>query len=106
MPSSRPAGWTGPTRSAPGATTTRRSGTRYTWLNDRRFAALHYTGPGTDLSIGLADGHQWYGGASMAKNGITCNPNIPTEEVFTTPHAQRVSGRGGAAPSPWRTRGR
>jgi aminopeptidase len=32
------------------------------------------------------------GGASTAKNGITCNPNIPTEEVFTTPHAHRVEG--------------
>ena len=32
------------------------------------------------------------GGASTAKNGITCNPNIPTEEVFTTPHARRVDG--------------
>ena len=66
---------------------------RYSWLNDKRFAALKYTGPGTDLTIGLADGHQWYGGASLAKNGITCNPNIPTEEVFTTPHSQRVEGR-------------
>ena len=52
----------------------------------------HYTGPGTDVTIGLADGHQWKGGASESKNGITCNPNIPTEEVFTTPHAQRVEG--------------
>ena len=60
---------------------------------DKRFAALKYTGPGTGLTIGLADGHQWYGGASLAKNGITCNPNIPTEEVFTTPHSQRVEGR-------------
>jgi len=66
---------------------------RYTWLNGKRFSALKYSGPGTDLTIGLADGHQWYGGASLAKNGITCNPNIPTEEVFTTPHAQRVEGR-------------
>ena len=32
------------------------------------------------------------GGASTARNGITCNPNIPTEEVFTTPHARRVEG--------------
>jgi aminopeptidase len=32
------------------------------------------------------------GGASTAKNGVTCNPNIPTEEVFTTPHARRVEG--------------
>ncbi|MDQ6436055.1 aminopeptidase [Mesorhizobium sp. LHD-90] len=62
------------------------------WLNGERFSALHYTGPGTDLTVGLADGHEWHGGASTAKNGITCNPNIPTEEVFTTPHAQRVEG--------------
>jgi aminopeptidase len=65
---------------------------RTRWLNDHRFASLHFTGPGTDLVVGLADGHQWMGGASTAKNGITCNPNIPTEEVFTTPHARRVSG--------------
>src|SRR6202790_4466568 len=65
---------------------------RTEWLNGQRFSALHYTGPGTDLTIGLADGHEWVGGASVAKNGIICNPNIPTEEVFTTPHARRVSG--------------
>jgi aminopeptidase len=62
------------------------------WLNEHRFAALHFRGPGTDLTVGLADGHQWQGGASTAKNGIECNPNIPTEEVFTTPHARRVEG--------------
>ena len=65
---------------------------RTQWLNGQRFHALHYTGPGTDLTIGLADGHEWEGGASVAKNGITCNANIPTEEVFTTPHCRRVSG--------------
>ncbi|HEV7321913.1 MAG TPA: aminopeptidase [Ensifer sp.] len=62
------------------------------WLNGERFSALHFTGPGTDLTVGLADGHLWCGGASEAKNGVTCNPNIPTEEVFTTPHALRVEG--------------
>ncbi|HEV7634879.1 MAG TPA: aminopeptidase, partial [Bradyrhizobium sp.] len=66
--------------------------TRTEWLNGQRFSALHYSGPGTDLTVGLADGHEWVGGASTAKNGIVCNPNIPTEEVFTTPHARRVSG--------------
>jgi aminopeptidase len=66
---------------------------RTEWLNGQRFQALHYSGPGTDLTIGLADGHEWQGGASTAKNGVTCNPNIPTEEVFTTPHARRVEGR-------------
>jgi len=65
---------------------------RSTWLNGERFSALHFTGPGTDLTVGLADGHEWHGGASVAKNGITCNPNIPTEEVFTTPHALKVEG--------------
>ncbi|WP_127143434.1 aminopeptidase [Pelagibacterium montanilacus] len=65
---------------------------RRDWLNAQRFDALHFTGPGTDLTVGLADGHAWKGGASPAKNGITCNPNIPTEEVFTTPHARRVNG--------------
>ena len=65
---------------------------RTAWLNDLRFASLHFTGPGTDLLVGLADGHEWQGGASKARNGIICNPNIPTEEVFTTPHARRVEG--------------
>jgi len=65
---------------------------RTDWLNGQRFSALKYSGPGTDLTIGLADGHEWEGGASTAKNGITCNANIPTEEVFTTPHCRRVSG--------------
>jgi aminopeptidase len=65
---------------------------RTAWLNGERFAALHYRGPGTDLTVGLADGHEWEGGASIAKNGIVCNANIPSEEVFTTPHCRRVSG--------------
>ncbi|MCG6115419.1 MAG: aminopeptidase [Mesorhizobium sp.] len=65
---------------------------RSDWLNGQNFHALHFSGPGTDLTVGLADGHEWMGGASTAKNGITCNPNIPTEEVFTTPHAARVDG--------------
>ena len=66
--------------------------TRSSWLNGQNFAALHFTGPGTDLTVGLADGHEWQGGASTAKNGIICNPNIPTEEVFTTPHAAKTEG--------------
>jgi len=65
---------------------------RREWLNGQRFSALKYTGPGTDLTLGLADDHEWQGGASTAKNGLVCNANIPTEEVFTTPHARRVSG--------------
>ena len=65
---------------------------RVDWLNSHDFAALHYTGPGTDLHLGLADGHIWKGGASPALNGVVCQPNIPTEEVFTCPHAYKVEG--------------
>tara|TARA_B100001057_G_scaffold486858_1_gene568674 strand:+ start:2120 stop:3355 length:1236 start_codon:yes stop_codon:yes gene_type:complete len=62
------------------------------WLNSQNFYALSYKGPGTNLTVGLADDHEWMGGASMAQNGVICNPNIPSEEVFTTPHAFRVDG--------------
>lgn len=61
-------------------------------LNEKNYAALHFRGPGTDLRVGLADGHEWAGGSTRAKNGIVCNANIPTEEVFTTPHKDRVDG--------------
>jgi aminopeptidase len=61
-------------------------------LNGKNYAALHFRGPGTDLRVGLADGHEWNGGSTAAKNGIVCNANIPTEEVFTTPHKDRVDG--------------
>jgi aminopeptidase len=65
---------------------------RTAMLNAKRYSALRYAGPGTDLTIGLIDDHIWAGGASMAKNGILCNPNIPSEEVFTMPHRERVDG--------------
>ncbi len=65
---------------------------RTQYLNRQRFHALHFQGPGTDLTVGLADNHEWAGGACEAKNGVTCNANIPTEEVFTTPHKDRVEG--------------
>ena len=70
---------------------------RTTMLDGRRYDALHFRGPGTDLRVGLADGHLWLGGSEPAKSGpagtvIVCNPNIPSEEVFTTPHLARVEG--------------
>jgi aminopeptidase len=61
-------------------------------LNEKNYAALHFRGPGTDLRVGLADGHEWNGGSTAAKNGLVCNANIPTEEVFTTPHKDWVDG--------------
>ncbi|MCS7068055.1 MAG: aminopeptidase [Meiothermus sp.] len=66
---------------------------RVAYLNQKRYRALHFKGPGTDLVVGLADDHLWAGGAVQAKNGVVCNPNIPTEEVFTAPHKDRIEGR-------------
>ena len=65
---------------------------RTDFLNGRRYTALKYRGPGTDLTLGLVDGHVWKGGAAQAKNGVICNPNIPTEEVYTMPHKDRADG--------------
>lgn len=61
-------------------------------LNAKRFHALHFRGPGTDLTVGLADDHLWAGGGGVCGNGIFCNANLPTEECFTTPHKDRVNG--------------
>lgn len=62
-------------------------------LNEQRFTALHFQGElGTDLTVGLAEGHFWQGGAERAKNGVLGVPNFPTDEVFTAPHRDRVDG--------------
>jgi aminopeptidase len=63
------------------------------WLTEKQYSALHFRGPGTDLRVGLSDGHLWLGGGSTAQNGLYGIPNMPTEEVFTTPHKDRVEGR-------------
>lgn len=61
-------------------------------MNQKRYATLHFRGPGTDLRVGLSDGHLWLGGGTTSGNGLYCIPNMPTEEVFTTPHKDRVEG--------------
>jgi aminopeptidase len=60
-------------------------------LNRRRFDALRYRGPGTDLTIGLHPDSKWIA-ASDEVRGIEFVPNMPTEEVFTTPDAGRADG--------------
>jgi aminopeptidase len=65
---------------------------RAAFLNEKRYAALRYRGPGTDFRLGLADDHLWMGGGTTAGNGLYCIPNMPTEEVFTTPHKDRADG--------------
>ena len=61
-------------------------------LNQSRYKALRYRGPGIDLTIGLPEGHVWVSGQSTSPRGIAFAPNIPTEEVFTLPHKDRVDG--------------
>ena len=61
-------------------------------LNAKQYSALRYRGPGTALTIGLPPGHVWMGGRSANAAGILFAPNLPTEEVFTMPHKDRVDG--------------
>jgi aminopeptidase len=63
-------------------------------LNSKRYHSLRFRSHdgGTNMTVGLADDHLWGGGGANSGNGISCNPNIPTEECFTTPHKDRVDG--------------
>jgi aminopeptidase len=61
-------------------------------LTERRFDALHFTGPGTDLRVGLLPTSNWMAARFETAEGIPHMPNLPTEEVFTTPDPQRVDG--------------
>ena len=61
-------------------------------LNEKRFSALHFEGGGTDLTVGLADQHIWCGGSETMRD-FDYAPNLPTEEVFSMPHRDRVDGR-------------
>lgn len=61
-------------------------------LNKEQFTALHYTAPGTDLTIGLPENHIWEGPGSHNARGDLFMANMPTEEVFTAPDSRRVDG--------------
>lgn len=66
---------------------------RRDFLNEKAYTALRFKGDGTDLTIGLPQGHIWEGGGSTHRStGIHFAPNIPTEEIFTMPHRNRVNG--------------
>jgi aminopeptidase len=65
---------------------------RADYCNRKQFAALKYTGPGTELTIGLPRGHLWVSGRMTAENGIAFTPNMPTEEIFTLPHHAMTHG--------------
>ena len=61
-------------------------------LNERRFDAVRFRGPGTDLTIGLNEKSTWLSGNSTTSDGRRYVPNVPTEEVFTTPNWRRTEG--------------
>ena len=61
-------------------------------LDARRFDALHFAGPGTDLTVGLLPESKWIGGGLETRAGIAHVPNLPTEEVFTCPDWRRTEG--------------
>jgi len=65
---------------------------RVNFLNGQAFEKLLYRGPGTDLEVCLPEGHVWMGGSSRIPRGDVFMPNIPTEEVFSMPHAYKVNG--------------
>ena len=65
---------------------------RSDYLNRKHYAALRYAGPGTDLTVGLPKGHIWVSGRSVSRSGIPFTANLPTEEVFTIAHKDRVEG--------------
>lgn len=61
-------------------------------LNKEAFTALHFKGPGTDLTVGLPKGHRFEGAGSTNARGELFVANMPTEEVFSAPDANRVDG--------------
>jgi aminopeptidase len=62
------------------------------YLNEKRYKQLHYTAPGTDLTIELPKGHLWVGAGSTNEKGFEFMANMPTEEVFTVPFKTGVHG--------------
>ena len=61
-------------------------------LDEHAFDAIHFDGPGTDLTVGLLPGARWLGGGGETVDGIFHVANLPTEEVFTAPDWRRTEG--------------
>jgi aminopeptidase len=61
-------------------------------MTERGFDAIHFSGPGTDLTVGLLPGASWHGGGLATAWGQEYVANIPTEEVFTSPDWRRTEG--------------
>jgi aminopeptidase len=65
---------------------------KVSYLNEKRYQKLHYTAPGTDLTIELPKNHIWVGAGSVNESGFEFMANMPTEEVFTVPYRTGVNG--------------
>lgn len=65
---------------------------RCRYLQDRQYSALRFRGPGTDLTIGLPEGHLWLSCRWMSEAGIPFFAEMPADELFTLPHKDRVEG--------------
>jgi aminopeptidase len=63
-----------------------------TRLTEHHFDAIRLKGPGTDLTVGLLPTSLWEGGSATTVDGIEHMPNVPTEEVYTTPDPTRADG--------------
>jgi aminopeptidase len=61
-------------------------------LDQLALSALRFEGPGTELTVGLLPSSRWMGARLSTVDGIVHAPNLPTEEVFTTPDPERVDG--------------
>jgi len=61
-------------------------------LTEKQYTALHFTGLGTNLIVGLPDGHIWGSGSGKTPSDISFLANIPTEEVYTLPHKNKIEG--------------
>lgn len=61
-------------------------------LTEKQYSALKYSAPGTDFTLGLADGHVWESARIANTRGVEYLANLPTEEVFSLPHKDRVNG--------------
>jgi len=62
------------------------------YLTAKNYTAMNFKAPGTDLTVGLPDGHIWIGGWDKTGGGITFAANLPSEEVFTLPHREQTEG--------------
>lgn len=63
------------------------------FLNDNQFVSFHYKNSlGTDITLGMPENHIWCGGGDVTQSGVFYFPNMPTEEVFSSPHKDKING--------------